>query len=139
MHVPKFEIPVFELLPKRQVELPYHGTVAAGATLIIASGRITYPFKIIRAKMTFSEEANNLIRHGWYVSTSDAVTTGGIPSGINIFGRESPTAFFAGKGTIKTINTNVEYPEGNLFILLYTVNGCAYAYYIDASITIQQI
>lgn len=139
METLRFIIPRFKLLPKRMAELPFHGTVAASATLLVSSSRIFYPFKVVQAKMTFTEEANNLVQHSWYVTSSGAVTGTGAPPGINIFGRESPQAFFAGKSTVKKIDMNLEYPEGGLFIVLYTVNGCTYAYYVDASITIQAL
>lgn len=121
------------------VDLPFHGTIGAGATVKIASGKINYPFKVVKAEMTFTEEANNLVQHGWYTQTNPEVTGTGVPSGVNIFGRESPVAFFAGKGTVKKIDTNIEYGQSGLYIILYTFNGCTYAYYIDASITIMQL
>lgn len=134
--------PKFELKAKRVAELSFRGTVAAGVPtsyLAIVSGRITYPFRIIQAKMIFTDEANNWIEHRWYTSTNLNLPTTDFPSDDNIFGRESPSSGFIGKAIIRIVNTSVEYPEGDVFIKLGTRNTGPYAYAVNCSITIEEI
>jgi len=139
MRVPRFIIPEFALKPVRQVEIPFRIAVPTLGYRSVVSGLVSYPFKVVQAKMVFSEEANNLVEHGWFTDINDGVSTTGPPPGDNIFGREGAGAYFTGKGVVKTANTNVEFPTYGLYIKFYTFNGCAYAYTANGSIVIQQI
>lgn len=135
----KFKAPTFEMVAKRVAELPFSGPIAAGAMLSLVSGMITYPFRITRVKMIFTEDANNWIVHEWYVSANRSVSTTGRPSGVNIFGRESPVSSFIGKAIIRKVQCSIEVREGRQYIKLYTNNTGPYLYQINGTITIEEI
>lgn len=124
---------------KRMVELNFAGTIAAGAWLTHLSGRIMYPFRVLRATMVFNLEAANLVEHRWYHSGNRSAPTTGAPSDTNIFGRENPTTYFIGDGLVKEINCNVKVDESERFIKLSTFNGLGIAYYYNCSLIIQEI
>ena len=137
MKIPEFKAPKFALEARRVVEIPFYGSIGAGAFLTLVSNRISYPFRVTRLKMIFDELANNLVTHQWLTSGNRNVSTTGPPSGDLIGRRESTTPTFTGRGLIRVVDLNDEYPEGDLFIKLYTFNGLGVAYPINASCTIE--
>lgn len=137
MRIPVFEAPKFELEARRVVEIPFYASVGAGAHLSLVSNRIAYPFRITRLKMIFDELANNLVQHRWYTSGNRNVSTTGPPSGDDIAARETPLPIYVGRGLVRVVDVNDEYPEGDLHIKLYTFNGLGVAYPINASCTIE--
>lgn len=139
MSTPLFTVPKFVMERKRTVDLNFSGAVAAGAFLSIVGGSIGYPFRVVKASMVFTDDANNLIQHSWYVARDRGVSVTGPPSGSNIFGRENPTAFFVGKALVKTIVTNIEFEEVPVYVKLYTANTGTYVYTINCSLTIQEL
>ena len=138
-----FKAPAFELKPRRVVTIPFRGNLATVSDILEATNWIMYPFRIIEVKMIFTDEANNWIRHRWLVSRSQrpfAATTApiaGVPGIDNIFGQESPAAEFRGKAIIRRVPLSVEFPEGRLYLYLYTHNAGPYAYEYAASVTIE--
>jgi len=132
-----YKAPKMRFAPRRIAEIPFRGTIAAGVFNTLVSGRIAYPFRITEVKMIFTDDANNWIRHGWYVGRNRSQPTTGPPTGVNIFGRESPVADFVGKAIIRVVPCNIEYPEGGMIIHFYTQNSGPYAYERNASCTIE--
>lgn len=134
-----FRSPKFKLETKRVAEIPFQGQVAAGVTLNLASGQITYPFRIIEVKMIFTDEAMNQVFHRWFVGTQGRVNPTGEPAGTNIFGRESPTARFNGRAVIRVVPCNIEFPTGRRYIVLHTDNTSPYQYDFVCSVTVQEL
>lgn len=138
-----FKAPTFELKPRRVVTIPFRGNLATVSDICDATNLITYPFRIIEVKMIFTDEANNWIRHRWLAArtrrTFPATTApiAGVPGIDNIFQRESPAAEFRGKAIIRVVPCAIEFPEGMMFIYLYTHNAGPYAYEYAASVTIE--
>ena len=132
-----YKAPKFEMKPRRVAEIPFRATILAGVFNTLHSGLISYPFRITQVKMIFTDDANNWIRHGWYTNRSRAQSATGPPSGLNIFGRESPVADFIGKAIIRVVPCNIEYPDGMQYIHFYTDNSGPYAYERNASCTIE--
>lgn len=137
--LPPFQVPPLKLEPKRQAEIPFRGTVGAGVFLTLVSGLISYPFRIIQVKMIFTDVANHLVEHRWFVDTNINQPTTGFPTGQNLFSRESPSAGFRGKALIRVVPCNLEFPDGDLRIILGTQNLSNYAYIFDCSCTIQEL
>lgn len=135
----EFKAPTFAMKGKRTAEIPYQGSIGAGAFLTLLSGRITYKFRITKFKMIFDEVANNLVQHAWYISRNRNVSTTGPPSGDRLFAPESPTGIFVGRGIIRVVDTNIEVEEEGIFIKLYTYNGLGVAYPISASVTVEEL
>lgn len=131
--------PILDLKSKRMVELNFNSAIPTLTNLTLVSSPISYPFKILKVEMIFTEEANNLITHTWLTSGNRGVSVTGLPSGFNIFGRENPFTSFVGKSLIKNINCDVEVLEPLQHIKLHTYNGTTYVYMINCSITIQEI
>lgn len=131
--------PKFTLVDKRMVEIPFVSTIGAGVHLTLLSSRIPYTFRIIQAKMIFTDDAANLVRHQWLTSSNASISTTGVPSGDNILTIESPTAYFIGRNVIRVINANIKITEINKYLKLYTFNGNAYAYNINCSMIIQEL
>ena len=136
--MPKYIAPRFDLLEKRYVELNFESNVLTGAHLTLVTGAISYPFRVVLAKMVFSNEANNLVRVYWLTSTDNSTSIVGVPTGDNIFGRENPTQYFVGKAIIKRLNVNVSIPERNLYIKCHIHNTLPYAYRVNNSLVIQE-
>ncbi len=134
-----FKAPKFELKPRRVVEIPFRGTLAAGTMVTLNSGRITYPFRVTKVKMIFTDEANNQVIHSVHVLGNPYTSTTQAPTGDNLFGRESPTASFVGRSIIRVVPCNVEYPEGRRYIAFFTNNTSPYAYDFNGSVTIEEI
>lgn len=139
MSIPIFRPPDFRLLTKRTVEIPFAGAVAGTSWLTLVTNRITYPFRILRAKMVFGQNANNLVQHYWLISTNSSTSITGVPSGDNIFSREAPVGYFAGHLTVRIADANLEYRETGLYVKLVTYNGNAAAYNLDCSLVIQEL
>ena len=137
--VEPFKAPRFEMVGKRVAELPFSGTIAAGGFLTIVSSMITYKFRILKVKMIFTEDANNWIVHEWLISGNRSTSTTGRPSGTNIFGRESPVSSFAGKAIVRNIACSIEVREERNYIKLYTRSTSPYAYFVNGTITIEEI
>ena len=124
---------------RRFVELTFNGICPPGANFAISSGSITFPFRVVYAKMIFTDEANNWIRHYWYVVGAPVQGALGDVSGDNPFSTGSPLSYFIGKGIEKTANTSREYTDVPAFITLFTQSASPYAYVINASIIIQEL
>lgn len=134
-----FTAPPFEVPPRRRVEVPFSGTVAALGYLTLVSGMITYPFRIVKAKMFFTDDAFNLVEMRWFISRSSNAPTGDFPTDDNVFGRESPTAGFIGRGIVRVVDCDIEVPGGMVHLKLSAYNGNAAAYYLNGSITLEAL
>jgi hypothetical protein len=134
-----FKIPKFELVPKRQVELEFNGPVPTLGYLVLSGGPITYPFRILSAKLYFDQEANNLVEYRLYVAESSGVSPGYWPSDFNLLGGINPSGGYRGRSIVKEINTVAEVKETNRYIKFAAYNGNPYAYWATASVVIQEI
>lgn len=134
-----FKAPKFELFEKRTEEIPFSGTIAAGAHLTMLSGSISYPFRVLQATMVFTNDADNNIRVYWLVSHEISTSTTAVPTGTYIFGRGSPTPYFVGKATVKRAYGNVKFEEAGLYIKCHVHNNGPYPYDFSGSITIQEV
>lgn len=132
-------VPRLSLRYKRITELTFSGTVAAAGNLTVVAGPIGYPFRIIKAKMVFDDEANNLVQFRWFISGNAIAPATAPPPDVNIFSRENPTSSFIGKAMIKNINTNIEVEEPNRYLKMYVFNGCLYAYIANGTLVIQEL
>jgi len=139
MPIPIYKAPVLNLESKRIVEIPFTGTVGANAQITLVSNMITYPFRVTQARMIFDRNARNLIRHYWLHSGEREESTTGLPSGDNIYSRETSLGYFIGQATVRIANSSIDVLEGKRFIKLHTVSTLGVAYNISASITIQEI
>jgi hypothetical protein len=128
------------ILPnKRLVELPFSATIPAGSWLTILTSIMPYKFRIMKAKMVFGEEANNLVQHSWFISHNTSVSITGYPSGDNIFAREMTLPYFIGKGIERVVNCNIEIDDLRTCVKLCTYNLNAYPYIINCMLTIQEM
>lgn len=137
----RFEAPKFEAARKRVLELVFSGRVTpvAPATLTIVSGLITYPFRITNVKMIFTDDANNLITHQWFVATNPSVADPAAPSGTDIFLGTPPVSNFAGKAIIRNVMCNIEVRQRSTYLKLYAVSTSPYAYFVNCTITIEEL
>ena len=133
----EYKAPKFEMKPRRVAEIPFQATLAAGAMVTLNSARITYPFRVVKVKMIFTEEAMNQVIHRWHVLRNPFVSTTAGPVGDNLFSRESPTASFIGTAIIRVVECNVEFPEGMRVVALYTNNTSPYAYDFNCAVVIE--
>ena len=134
-----FKAPKLDLKPTILAEIPFEGTVGAGAYLTLVSGYIPHKYRVIRAKMFFTAAAANLVRHRWYVSRNVNAPTTSWPGDTNLYGRLSPTATFIGQSLIRQVTTNIEVLEEGTYLKLATFNGLGAAYQANGSITIEEI
>lgn len=141
-----FHAPKFSMVSKRQVEIPFIASIPAGAgvpfipaNLTLIVGPFSYKFRVVNAKMVFTGEAMNLVRHYWLVSGNRSISATGIPSGDNIFSREAPASYFIGKGIVRNVSCNYVVDEAMQYIKLHTVNGLVNAYDINCSITVEEL
>jgi len=134
-----FKAPKLDLKPTLLAEIPFQGTVAAGAYLTLVSGYIPHKYRVIRAKMFFTAAAANLVRHRWAVSRNRNAPTTGFPVDRNLYGRLSPTATFVGQSLIRQVTTNIEILEEGTYLKFSTHNGTGAAYIANGSITIEEI
>jgi len=139
MSTPGFKAPTLDLKPTLLAEIPFEGTVAAGGYLTLVSGYIPHKYRVIRAKMFFTNVAANLVRHRWYVSRTTMAPATEWPNDTNLYGRLSPTATFIGQSLIRQVTTNVEVLEEGTYLKLATFNGLGVAYQANGSITIEEI
>lgn len=135
----QFKAPKYEPQPRRMVEIPFNGTVAAGAYLTLVTSKIMYKYRITMVKMFFTAVANNLVQHRWYVAGAPGVSVTDWPADTNIFARESPTATFIGSSLIRQVAANVEVREEGTYIKFSTFNGLGVAYTVNGSITIEEL
>ena len=135
----RYTAPKFDLLDKRTVELNFEGLVGANAHFTLPRAGISYPFRVLQAKMVFTNEANNLVRVYWLVSTDSSPSIVAVPTGDNVFGRENPVQYFVGKAIIKRVNANVKIPERNRYIKCHIHNTLPYAYRANNSLIIQEL
>jgi len=131
-----FVVPRYEPRPIRTAEIPFYGPVGAGAYLTLVSGRLMYPYKIVRVKMFLPTVAANLVQHRWFVSGNSNTLTTDWPTDENIFGRESPTATFVGAGLIRQVTCDIRVDEIGTFLKFATYNGLGETYYANGAITI---
>lgn len=137
--IEQYVAPKFTLISKRIAELPFVGTIGAATWLTILTSPISYPFRIVQAKMTFTHEARNLVQYSWLISKNAGTSVTGYPSGDNIFAKETPTAYFIGNAIEKVINCNAEVPDKSTIIKLCTHNLNPYAYYINCTLMVQEM
>lgn len=142
LKVSEFEIPpVPRYVPvdKRQVELNFHGTVAAGARATVITSHIMYKYRILQAKMIFTPDANNNIQVSWYVSTNESISATAPPSGQNIFGRENPLNYFVGDNLVRIPNCNVKIEAKGTILKCHVLNNGGAAFVFNNAIIIQEI
>ena len=135
----QFKAPKYEPPAKRLAEIPFSGTVAAGAYLTLVTSKIMYPYRVIRVKMFFPAVAANLVSHRWYVALNPVVSVTDWPADTNLFGRESPTATFIGQSLIRQVAANVKVEEIGTYLKFSTFNGLGVAYVANGSITIEEV
>ena len=135
----KFVAPKYEPQPVRMAEIPFNGTVLAGAYLTLVTSKIMYPYRVIGVKMFFPAAAANVIRHRWYVSPNPTVSVTDWPADTNLFGRESPTATFIGQSLIRQVAANVEVREIGTYIKFSTYNPSVPTYEANGAIKIEEI
>jgi len=131
--------PKFSLVSKRMSELPFVSSIGASTWLTIITSPIAYPFRIIQAKMTFTDEARNLVQHSWFTSRNASVSTTTYPSGDNLFGKEMTIAYFIGKAIEKVVNCNIEITDVPSYIKMCTRNLNPYTYLINCTLTIVEM
>lgn len=139
----EYVAPKFEIRGKRTIELSFVGRVTLAAPTgphwTIVSRSIPYPFRLTEVEMVFTDDALNLIRHYWLYSHDTNTSISDVPSGNNLFSRESPTPYFIGRGIIKRLRCSIEVPEADMFIKLHTHNLTTGPYDINASCIIEEI
>lgn len=128
---------------KHAVELSFVGRVGIAAPTgphwTIVSSRLMYPFRLTQVTMVFTDDALNLVRHYWLHSGEHSTSIASVPSGTNLFARESPTGYFIGRGIIKRLRCNIEVPEEGEFIKLHTHNTGTTPYDINCSALIEEL
>lgn len=132
-------VPRFRPVDKRQVELNFYGTVAAAGQATALSGLITYKYRILQAKMIFTDDANNNIVISWFISPNSSTSATGAPSGQNIFGRENPNTAFIGDNLVRVVNCNVKVEEEGTYIKLYVVNNGTAVFTFNCALVIQEL
>jgi hypothetical protein len=139
MTYPTLKIPDIVSIPKRVVEIPFNMTVPAGGRNTLVSSLISYTFRLLRIKMVFDENAQNLLRIRWFIATNAGTSTTGPPAGDDITATESPTPFFIGNNLIITANINQDYPVERHYLKMYAENGNAVPVVANATVILQQL
>lgn len=132
-------VPKFMGADKRFMEITFSDSVPAGATLCLSGGPITFPFVIGVAKMIFTDDANNWIKHNWYISDTPQGRNTSLPSGENPFISGNVGGGFIGKAIIRTAYSNKKYLEAGKYVTLLTESTSPYTYRISASMIVVEI
>jgi len=123
MTYPILKIPDLLTTSQRVIEIPFNAIVPAGGNITLVSSLIPYAFRVLRIKMVFDNNSQNLLRVRWFISTSGGTSLTGQPSGDDIVATESPTPSFVGSNLVTTANINVDYPSDRHYIKMYAENG----------------
>jgi hypothetical protein len=132
-------LPPLKTTSKRVVEIPFNITVPAGGRATLVSSLIPYTFRLLRIKMVFDENAQNLLRIRWFIATNAGVSATGPPAGDDITATESPTPFYIGNNLVVTANINQDYPVDRHYLKMYCENDNAVAVVANATVIIQAL
>ena len=140
MAYPIFNTPEIQYPTKRQITIPLAQAVLnAGAQNTLVSSLIPFPFRIVQVKMFFSFTTNNLVRYYWLVSSSNDISTTGVPSGDNPFSGVGTLPYFVGEGIMRKEVCSYEDKAGRKYVKLHTLNGSLVAQPINASVVVQEL
>lgn len=144
MTYPILKIPDLLTTPKRVVEIPFNMTVPAAVGGIsgrntLVSSLIPYAFRVLRIKMVFDENAQNLLRIRWFISTNAGTSTTGSPAGDDLTATESPTPYYIGNNLIIISNINQDFPVERHYLKLYAENDNAVAVVANCTVIIQAL
>ena len=139
MTYPILKIPDLLTRTQRVVEIPFNAVVPAGGRVTLISSLIVYPFRILRIKMVFDENSQNLLSLRWFIATNASSSATGPPAGDDITATESPTPYFIGNNLIITANINQDYPTDRHYIKMYAENANAVAVVANATVILQSL
>jgi hypothetical protein len=139
MSYPTLKIPDLFTESKRVVEIPFNLTVPALGRATLVSSLIPYTFRLLRIKMVFDENALNLLRLRWLISTNAGVSATGPPAGDDITATESPTPYYIGNNLIVTSNINQDYPVDRHYLKLYAENDNGVPVVANCTVIIQAL
>ena len=132
-------IPRFEAGKKRVSEIIYGGSVAAGATIVLCSGAIPHPMRVLLAKMIFTPDANNWIKMTWYISPTFQAENVTLPSGENVFAGGVGGGSFRGTAIERAAHSNKEFPDPVNYAALLVESTSPYAYNINCSLIVEEM
>jgi len=135
----RYRAPKIEAFVRREIEIPMSAAIAAASQGTIVTGLITFPFKVVKVKMYFRNDAANLVRCYWLVSESSTGSTTGIPPGDNLFKESVPLPYFVGEDEIREVLCYYEDEDGNKHIKLHVDNAHTIAQEVQATVTIRRL
>jgi len=135
----QFKAPTYEPKAKRQVEIPFHISVPAGAYRTLVTSKIMYKYRVVRVKMFLLAAAASLVEHRWYVATNPTTSVTDWPADTLLHGRESPAAGFVGQSLVRQAEIGVDVREEGTYIKFSTLNGSGAAYVANGAITLEEL
>jgi hypothetical protein len=114
--------------------------LAAGAQATSVSSMIDFPYKILKVKVFFLDNAVPDLRYYILVGSSSDGSTSNVPSGTNIFGPYSGLIFIRGSQGTRIIEPMYDVKDATSFLKVHAWNlDPVYACDWAAEITIERL
>lgn len=121
------------------ITIPFFGSCSAGASLVIVSQRIAWPFKLKSIRAHFAQGANNLLALRFYHAQDNQAPASGAPSGFCLFSELGQVDYLIGNNDTKVIEHELTIRDTGSYLKVYAVNSDTVAHTIDVQMTIEEI
>jgi len=119
--------------------LSFFGTCGAGAEKCLASGKIQYPFRLVKIRAKFAAGCENLLKLRFFACLSDDEPSSGTPEGVSLLADNSYVDYLVGEADAKDLEHDVEVPEGNMYLVVHGENGDFFDHQMDVQLGIEPL
>ncbi len=118
------------------ISIPFVGTCAAGATLVLVSKRINVPFVTKEILASFPLNSNRLLQLEYFISLDPEAPTTGKPQGNSLFSLYGNVHYIVGDDEIKIFPHEIRQKESGTYIKIYANNTDTFPHTVDSIVLI---
>jgi hypothetical protein len=117
--------------------IAFFGSCPARGEVVLASRCIVYPYRVERIACRFPPGCANLLRLRFLLAADGNVGTGAAVSGVSMLRENGQVDYVVGDDCSKTVDHEVEQPEGQTFLKVHAVNQDFDPHGVDVQITVE--
>ncbi len=118
--------------------VPFHGTCAAGSSVVLVSPRITTPFMLKNIAARFAQGCNNTLALRFFVGNDGDAPATGPPNGSSILKDYGQVDYIVGNDDSKNMEHDLEVHESGSYLKVYALNTDAFDHTVDVQLTIEE-
>ena len=116
----------------------FHGTCAAGATVVLVSKRIGHPYEVKHITCTFAPGCDNLMQVKFYTSYDDEAPAAAEPSDISMLRDYGQVDYVIGNANQKRMEHDLEVNNSGSYLKVYANNSDTFDHSVDVQMEIEE-